>query len=822
MKRFGTEYGGFYYPENLDGLDESSIIYCIGAGEDISHDIEIAHKLNSNVYIIDPTPRAIEHYEYVKNVLEGKDKIIYDNKFGGNNPYIYWKIILENKIDTNKIIYKNYGVGINEGIQKFYLPSNETYVSCSLVEGMKSSKYIDVNVKKLKSIMNDLGHTKIDLLKMDIEGSECDVIENMLEEQIYPKYLAIKFNLENSNILKIINNNYKLLYQNNKYCTFKYNKSKILFLLRKPGGPKQAQYQHTLISIAEGLEKLNINFDSNINYYKKNNNKYLFNKTNIIDYNNYDYIITSFHIHYLEHLTYEKDDNILLHSESELFIKKNKKYKLIMIDWQDGFFEYNIYLKYYDFYFKSSYQNNILPKINTNIYPSVFNVTNRIINSTKNNNNWNTRNINLLYSHRISQEIREYMLKLYNNYNNLITIYNDNFIVPNKNDQSYIDWCQTGRRHNPHFYETLKKSKIVDCTGGFLRNINNELVICQIDSFKLWEVFFAGCCVIMIDLDLFNIKFPIQPQNMVHYIGITLNYEKDKQIINNIINKKINIEQIAKNGYEFICKYYTPEAFTKYILKTINFDISTFNNENNNLNNEMNFTQNDLKFFINNIYTNSYNNNEGGMGAPDLFSLWFILNKYKPKVVIESGVWNGISTQLIRKTLPDSKIICLDPRHIPPYGYKDNNINTQYFLGENFIDFSDLDISNYNSNDILCFFDCHQNAYLRVLQCIEKKINKVFLNDNYPVNCGSHYTLEHLKKNDTRLYSINNDDKEKLLNKIINYHIFPNIYPGKIKTGEGYFDCNSFFKEDNNIDYLDIFRIERNKYRWNTFILLDI
>ena len=233
MKRFGTEYGGFYYPENLDGLDESSIIYCIGAGEDISHDIEIAHKLNSNVYIIDPTPRAIEHYEYVKNVLEGKDKIIYDNKFGGNNPYIYWKIILENKIDTNKIIYKNYGVGINEGIQKFYLPSNETYVSCSLVEGMKSSKYIDVNVKKLKSIMNELGHTRIDLLKMDIEGSECDVIENMLEEQIYPKYLAVEFDLGfngenikdiekcNKTIQKLVENNYELIYKNHSDFTFK-------------------------------------------------------------------------------------------------------------------------------------------------------------------------------------------------------------------------------------------------------------------------------------------------------------------------------------------------------------------------------------------------------------------------------------------------------------------------------------------------------------------------------------------------------------------------------------------------------------------------
>ena len=35
--RFGTNYGGFYYPENLEKLNENSIIYCVGAGEDITH-----------------------------------------------------------------------------------------------------------------------------------------------------------------------------------------------------------------------------------------------------------------------------------------------------------------------------------------------------------------------------------------------------------------------------------------------------------------------------------------------------------------------------------------------------------------------------------------------------------------------------------------------------------------------------------------------------------------------------------------------------------------------------------------------------------------
>jgi FkbM family methyltransferase len=586
MKRFGTEYGGFYYPENLNDLNESSIIYCIGAGEDISHDIEIAHKLNSNIYIIDPTPRAIKHCDYVKNILEGKDKIIYDSKFGGGNPYEYWKIILENKIDTNKIIYKNYGIGIADGLQKFYLPSNEEHVSCSLVEGMKGKKYIDVHVKKLRSIMNELNHNNIDLLKMDIEGSECDVIENMLEEQIYPKYLAVEFDLGfngenikdidkcNKTIQKLIENNYELIYKNKSDFTFyyknikKYDDKKILFLLNNPGPPDRAQYQHTLISIGEGLEKLNISYDSNINYYKKTNGLYLFNKKLNIDYNNYDYIFTSPCSHYLEHIHYKENDNIFI---TEKFLSnKNRKYKLIMIDWSDGFFEFNKYLKYYDFYFKSSYQNNILPKINTNIYPCVFNVTNRIINATKHNNSWNIRNINLLYSHRVSHEVRGYMLELYKN-DNFVTFYDDKFKEPNKNDSYYIDWCQTGRRHNPHFYETLKKSKMVDCTGGFVRNINNELVICQIDSFKLWEAFFAGCCVIMIDLDLFNIKFPVQPQNMVHYIGITLNKENDKKILENIKNEKIDIKKIAQNGYEFVKKNYSPLGLTKYILETINY-----------------------------------------------------------------------------------------------------------------------------------------------------------------------------------------------------------------------------------------------------------
>ena len=37
LKRIGTNYDGWTIPENI--LNEDSIIYCIGIGEDISFDI---------------------------------------------------------------------------------------------------------------------------------------------------------------------------------------------------------------------------------------------------------------------------------------------------------------------------------------------------------------------------------------------------------------------------------------------------------------------------------------------------------------------------------------------------------------------------------------------------------------------------------------------------------------------------------------------------------------------------------------------------------------------------------------------------------------
>jgi len=225
--RFGTQYGGFYYPANLPKLNENSIIYCVGAGEDITHDVTLSYKTKSPVYIFDPTPRAIEHVKYVKDVLDGKTFPIDNARFGGGDNN-YWKIILSNKVKGDNLIFHDYGISIKDGNVPFYFPINKNYVSCSVIPlGRDFSDYINVPVKTINTIMKELNHNHIDLLKIDIENIECDVLEKMINDKIYPTYLSVDFDLWNHNrercieiIKKLLNNGYQIIKQSGQDFSF--------------------------------------------------------------------------------------------------------------------------------------------------------------------------------------------------------------------------------------------------------------------------------------------------------------------------------------------------------------------------------------------------------------------------------------------------------------------------------------------------------------------------------------------------------------------------------------------------------------------------
>jgi FkbM family methyltransferase len=224
MEKLGTEYGGWYVPTNMN-LNENSIIYSGGVGEDMSFDILLTSRYNCTIFLIDPTKKALKHFDEVK---------LYYNKgqqFTGNIQNDYYTHIKDSKPNLNHFFYINKGLWDCKTELKFYKQTNENYVSQSLIENMFSNEYDIVEVDSIKNIMKEHNHTKIDLLKLDIEGAEIKVLEQMFNEHIYPTYLLIEFDLllknkdkENSTtklIERMIRNeNYKLLVNDNLNITF--------------------------------------------------------------------------------------------------------------------------------------------------------------------------------------------------------------------------------------------------------------------------------------------------------------------------------------------------------------------------------------------------------------------------------------------------------------------------------------------------------------------------------------------------------------------------------------------------------------------------
>lgn len=224
MQRLGTNYGGWYIPKDIK-LDENSIVYSAGVGEDISFDLLLSNKYNSNIILIDPTKRAIEHYKEILTYFKTKEW-----KFSGDIQNDYKEKIIDLEVDFNKITYIEKGLWKEQSKMKFFQQSNPKYVSQSLKKEMFGTNFYEVEVDSIKNLMIHNKHDKIDLLKIDIEGAEIEVINKMLDDKIYPRYLCIEFDLflkrkdPQNKTVKLIHRlqleGYKILFNDNMNITF--------------------------------------------------------------------------------------------------------------------------------------------------------------------------------------------------------------------------------------------------------------------------------------------------------------------------------------------------------------------------------------------------------------------------------------------------------------------------------------------------------------------------------------------------------------------------------------------------------------------------
>ena len=227
----GTQYGGWSILDNK--RLKNKFIISAGLGEDASFDIELINKYNCKIISVDPTPRAIHHYNKIIRNSGNKRKNIYEENGKLNiSSYDLTKINNKNFILIKKALYNLKNMEL-----KFYSPFNKNHVSYSINTWQnnykKNTGFIKVRTITIDDIINKFNIKNLEMIKLDIEGAEVEVIENMLKKKIFPNQILVEFD-ELNEVNKISTNrffkihkklllyNYKLVKSSNNFPNFLY------------------------------------------------------------------------------------------------------------------------------------------------------------------------------------------------------------------------------------------------------------------------------------------------------------------------------------------------------------------------------------------------------------------------------------------------------------------------------------------------------------------------------------------------------------------------------------------------------------------------
>jgi FkbM family methyltransferase len=187
--RQGTEYGGWWFSPEPDL--RGGLVVSAGAGEDISFDVALASAFGADVHIVDPTPRAVRHFEAVLSRL-GKSAEV-DFEPGGAQPPTAYELA---DVQRKQLTLHPFALWNADCRLDFFPPENTDHVSHTVgnwrnVEPLE--KVLSVEGRRLATLLRSVDLEKIALLKLDIEGSEIEVIDDLMTTGILPHQLLVEF-----------------------------------------------------------------------------------------------------------------------------------------------------------------------------------------------------------------------------------------------------------------------------------------------------------------------------------------------------------------------------------------------------------------------------------------------------------------------------------------------------------------------------------------------------------------------------------------------------------------------------------------------------
>lgn len=160
LERLGNGHCSWLVAADL--LSERSICWCAGVGEEISFDLALIQRFGCRVWGLDPTPRALRHAE-VHAAQEPRFQLL---------PVGLWS---------------------EDTTLRFFPPEDPSHVSHSVMNLQGTRGGFDAACRSAASLSRELGHDRIDLLKLNVEGAEYEILESLRRDDIRPRTLCVVF-----------------------------------------------------------------------------------------------------------------------------------------------------------------------------------------------------------------------------------------------------------------------------------------------------------------------------------------------------------------------------------------------------------------------------------------------------------------------------------------------------------------------------------------------------------------------------------------------------------------------------------------------------
>ena len=380
---------------------------------------------------------------------------------------------------------------------------------------------------------------------------------------------------------------------------------KFLFFHIPYKDPKESNYDHCCVALAEGMKELGNTFYGNIDYWK--------------EYGATDYLVKKQPEGYEADVHIYSDSFVLANFEQLEKIINRKKINVLVdssgFPWLNKFGAFTRSIELQRIYndkrfdlFEYILRSHTVEHLasNKNVFPWAFGLTNRIINEAAKTYDL-PQERSIVSNFRVSLDIRKLAV------DNLNPILGQKFNLrkevtetlnqaeneisfENAEEQHY--WELTGRRHRADFYRSLNSSLCTYTFGGLvdikstyhnhigslarlenriLKNVLGKLhkdysqyiFIYQFDSWRIWESMVSNTCPINMDFENWGMLLPVMPEHGKHYWGVQqLDFKKAAEDLLKLSDEQI--KHIGISGKEWVLQHYAPKPTAERFLKLLN------------------------------------------------------------------------------------------------------------------------------------------------------------------------------------------------------------------------------------------------------------